>query len=390
MTDQTDQTVHIDIKDDLIAIRRHLHEYPELGFKEFETTKYLRDQLQSHGITVLDTTLETGLVAEIKGDNPGPRIALRADIDGLPVCERSGVDRPSKNEGVMHACGHDIHMSGLLAAAFWLAEHSNRIRGSVVILFQPAEETSEGAQHVIAADALGHLDAIVGTHNNPDYKPGQIAVGEEPMMAGCVRFRVTFNADGTHGAYPEAGTGPMEAMASTILALQGIVSRNASPFRPVVLSVTQVQGGDVWNVIPAHAGFMGTIRYFYQDDGDLVARRFREVVESTAAAYGITADIVYDTVAGPLVSDAHLAQVVARDVPDYAELAPIKPSMAGEDFYNYGELAPMVFAFIGSNGQPGRHGLHNPEFVALDGAIKPAAEFYANAALRLGDEWSHR
>ncbi|MDF7664055.1 amidohydrolase [Bifidobacterium sp. ESL0763] len=386
MSENHIEPVHIEIGDDILAVRRHLHQYPELGFKEFETTKYLRDLLAGHGIEVLDTDLETGLVAEIKGEHPGPRVAMRADIDGLPIVEATGSPYTSKNEGVMMGCGHDVHSSGLLAAAFWLADHRDRIHGSVVILFQPSEETSEGAQYVIRVGALGKIDAIIGTHNNPDYKPGQIAVGETPMMAGCVRFHVTFNAEGTHGAYPEAGTGPIEALSSSILALQTIVSRNIAPFRPVVLSVTEIHGGDVWNVVPAHAGFTGTVRYFYEDDGKLVERRFHEVVESTAAAYGITADIDYDTVAGPLVSDRHLAEVVAKDVPGYADLQPIHPSMGGEDFYNYTTLAPMVFAFIGSNGTPGHHNLHSPEFVAFDGAIETTAEFYANAALRVADE----
>ncbi|WEV72956.1 amidohydrolase [Bifidobacterium sp. ESL0790] len=386
MSENHIEPVHIEIGDDILAVRRHLHQYPELGFKEFETTKYLRGLLTDHGIEVLDTDLKTGLVAEIKGEHPGPRVAVRADIDGLPIVEATGSPYTSKNEGVMMGCGHDVHASGLLAAAYWLANHRDRIHGSVVILFQPSEETSEGAQYVIRVGALGKIDAIIGTHNNPDYKPGQIAVGETPMMAGCVRFHVTFNADGTHGAYPEAGTGPIEALSSSILSLQTIVSRNIAPFRPVVLSVTEIHGGDVWNVVPAHAGFTGTVRYFYEDDGKLVKRRFREVVESTAAAYGITADIDYDTVAGPLVSDKHLAQVVAKDVPGYADLQPIHPSMGGEDFYNYTTLAPMVFSFIGSNGEPGHHNLHSPEFVALDGAIEPTAEFYVNAALRVADE----
>lgn len=386
MASQSDQPVRIEVGDDLLAIRRHLHEYPELGFKEFETTKYLRGLLAEHGIEVLQTSLGTGLVAEIKGTQPGPRIALRADIDGLPVEEHTKVEHPSKNQDVMHACGHDVHMSGLLAAAFWLAAHPERIHGSIVILFQPSEETGLGAQHVIAAGALGHIDAIIGTHNSPDYAPGQIAVGSEPMMAGCFRFGVTLHGEGTHAGYPDRGKSPIEALASMILSLQTIVSRNSSPFRPVVVSVTEVHGGDVWNVVPEEAGFLGTVRYFYKDDGDRVARRFRKIVESTAAAYGIAADISWESLSGPLVSDERLAAAVAQDVPKYAELRPIKPSMAGEDFYNYEQLAPMVFAFIGSNGQPGHHGLHSPEFVALDGAIEPTAEFYVNAALRVTEE----
>ncbi|WEV58438.1 amidohydrolase [Bifidobacterium sp. ESL0728] len=379
-------TEKVKISDDLIAIRHHLHQYPELGFKEYETTKFLRDQLTSHGIEVLDTKLETGLVAEIKGEQPGPRVVLRADIDGLPIHEQSGLPFTSKNPGVMHGCGHDIHMTGLLAAAFWLAEHRESIHGTAVILFQPAEETGHGARHVIETGALGKVDALIGTHNTPDYKPGEIAVSKDPMMAGCISFAVTFHADGTHAGKPHRGTGPIEALASTILSLQTIVSRNIDPFRPVVLSITEVHGGDVWNVIPDTAGFLGTVRYFYNDDHDLVTRRFRQVVESTAAAYGITVDIKWDELAVPLVSDETLIGPVAEDVPSYATAVPVITSMGGEDFADFQKLGPLVFASIGSNGQPGHHGIHSPEFVALDEAIEPTAEFLVNALLQVESE----
>ncbi|WEV73465.1 amidohydrolase [Bifidobacterium sp. ESL0798] len=377
---------HVEISDDLIAVRHHLHQYPELGFKEYETTKFLRDQLTSHGIEVLETPLETGLVAEIKGEKPGPRVVLRADIDGLPIHEHSGLPFSSKNPGVMHGCGHDIHMTGLLAAAFWLSEHRDRIQGTAVILFQPAEETGRGARHVIETGALGKVDALIGTHNTPDHQPGEIAVSRDPMMAGCVSFAVTFHADGTHAGHPDCGTGPIEALASTILSLQTIVSRNISPLRPVVLSITEIHGGDVWNVIPDTAGFLGTVRYFHKDDHKLVVSRFRQVVESTAAAYDITVDIKWDELGAPLVSDAALIGPVAEDLPGYATPVPVITSMGGEDFADFQQLGPLVFASVGSNGRPGHRSIHNPEFVAFDEAIKPTAEFLVNALLRVESE----
>lgn len=210
---------HIEITPELIAIRHYLHEHPERSFKETSTTAYLADQLRAHGIEVLDTPLQTGLVGLIEGTKPGPRIALRADIDGLPIQENTDLDFKSANDGVMHGCGHDLHMSFLLGAAFWLADHRDRIAGSIKILFQPAEETGRGASYVIKSGAVDDVDAIIGTHNNPDYAPGQIAVGVEPMMAGCVEFHVSLHAEGTHAGYPHMGTGPLEALASMILSL---------------------------------------------------------------------------------------------------------------------------------------------------------------------------
>ncbi|MCI1219399.1 MAG: amidohydrolase [Bifidobacterium sp.] len=376
---------HLTIGPELIDIRRHLHAYPELGFHEEHTSQFIADQLRGHGIVVLANPLpsKTGVIGLIEGERPGPAIALRADIDALPVAERSELEYASHNEGVMHACGHDLHMTSLLAAAFWLAEHRERISGRIMLLFQPAEELGEGALAVIKAGIVDGLDAIIGTHNNPDYLPGQIAVGTEPMMAGCVKFAVRLHAQGTHAGYPHMGTGPIEALASMILSVQSIVSRNATPFHPLVVSVTEIHGGDVWNVVPAEAGFLGTARYFYKDDGQMVERCFRRIVAATAEAYGITADVEWDDFADPLVCDTALAAAVAQDVPQYASLEPIHPSMAGEDFCEYAQRTRLLFAFIGSNGAPGHYGLHSPHFVGLDGELQPAAEFYVNAALRV-------
>ncbi|KAB8292856.1 M20 metallopeptidase family protein [Bifidobacterium avesanii] len=378
--------VRIPLDPQLVEIRHYLHAHPERSFREFETSKYLAGQLRDHGITVLDLPkpLETGVIGLIEGTaGPGPRVGLRADIDGLPVHEETGLPYASVNEGVMHACGHDFHMAGLLGAAFWLAEHRDRFAGSVKIVFQPAEELGEGAHRCIEAGVADDVDAMAGTHNNPNYKPGEVAVGVEPMMAGCVKFRVSLHATGTHAGYPHKGTGPIEALASMILALQTIVSRNVSPFHAVVVSITEVHGGDVWNVVPAEAGFQGTVRFFDQADERIVASRFREQVEDTARAYGITADIVWDVNQRPLVGDPKLSETVADDVPAYAKLRPIRPSMAGEDFEEFSRHVPVVFAFIGSNGELGCPDWHSPNFIGLDGAIEPAVNFYANAALRL-------
>lgn len=381
-------TVNIEFTPQLRAIRHYLHEHPERGFQERQTTAYLRRLLGEYErVEFLEDSMETGLAAQIRGAAPGadggPCIALRADIDALPVTERTGLPFASANPGTMHACGHDIHMASLLGAAFWLAEHPQAFCGNVRLLFQPAEETGLGAKAVMKAGLLDGVDAIVGTHNNPLYKVGQIAVGTEPMMAGCVKFSVALHAEGTHAGYPERGTGPIEAMAAMVQSLQTIVSRNVSAFSPLVVSVTEVHGGDVWNVVPAEAGFQGTVRYFTPADGRLAHERFARIVSSTASAYGIDADIEWDDIQVPLASDARLAAIAARRVPEYASLRPIIPSMAGEDFAEYGKRTRLLFAFIGSNGAPGCAGWHSPEFNALDEAVATGASFYANAALDL-------
>ena len=378
-------TAHIALTDELIAIRRHLHAHPERSFHETETSAYLERVLRDHGIDVLANPMETGVVAQITGAHAGPTVALRADIDGLPIHEDSGLDFASANPGVMHGCGHDLHMASLLGAVFWLSAHRDLIGGTVRIIFQPAEELGLGARAVIDAGLVDGVEAIIGTHNNPNYAPGTLAAGTAPMMAGCVRFGITLHAQGTHAGYPHKGTGPLEAMASMIMILQTIVSRNVTPFHPLVVSVTEVHGGDVWNVVPTEAGFQGTVRYFHREDGDLAAERFRTIVEQTAAAYGIAASVDWDDFQDPLVSDPALIEPVCAHIPQYASLAPIMPSMAGEDFAEYAKVTRPVFAFVGSNGTPGCADWHSQRFVGFDETVRTGADFYANSALDVLD-----
>ena len=210
----------------------------------------------------------------------------------------------------------------------------------------------------------------------------EIFMGDLPLMTE------TLHATGTHAGYPHKGTGPIEALATMVLALQTIVSRNVSPFHPLVLSITEMHGGHVWNVVPDKASFQGTVRYFHKSDGELVEKRFKQQVQSIAAGYGITADIDWDDFQNPLVSDTELSKIVADNVRDYAQLEPIHPSMAGEDFCDFMPVTMPVFAFIGSNGEEGCPDWHSPHFVGLDESLQAGVEFYANAALTVLNELS--
>ncbi|MFT8331299.1 amidohydrolase [Bifidobacterium psychraerophilum] len=366
--------------EELLGIRSFLHQHPELAFKEYDSSDFLRRRLVDHGITVRDLNLASGVFARIEGGSAGPHIALRADIDGLPVREESEYPDHSLNEGYMHACGHDIHMTALLGAAFELQRMRESLSGTIDLIFQPAEEVGKGAQAVMEAGAIEGVQAIVGIHNNPDYLPGQIAVGTEAMMAGCARFAVRLHAEGTHAGYPHKGTGPMEAMATMMLSTQTIVSRNASPFHSAVLSITEVHGGSVWNVVPAEAGFMGTARFFSEEDRVLLRDRLRAQIAGISAGYGISADVEWEDVSNPLVGDRGLSTLIADHVGEYASLQRIQPSMAGEDFSDYARRIPAVFAFIGSNGRPGHHNLHSPKFLGLDECIPTAVRFYTSTA----------
>jgi amidohydrolase len=209
-------------------------------------------------------------LAEIKGRYPGPTIALRADIDALPVQEQTNLPYESVNKKVMHACGHDIHFSSLLGASYLLNQQKDNLHGTIRLLFQPAEEAGHGGDQVLEKHVLDGVEAIVGFHNNPNLPVGEIALQKGPLMAGCYRFVVTLHGSGSHGARPEKGSDVIVSQASIITQLQTIVSRNNNPFHAVVVSVTKVNAGDTWNVLPETSQFEGTVRTFSDEDTQLV------------------------------------------------------------------------------------------------------------------------
>ncbi|MCI2178691.1 MAG: amidohydrolase [Ancrocorticia sp.] len=364
---------------DPIALRHQLHRFPELSHQEHRTTRVIAETLEAFGARIVECGLTTGVVADI--GHGEPIVALRADIDGLPVEENASHALRSENAGVMHACGHDLHMAALLSAAWRFAQDAT-LPGTIRLLFQPAEETGNGSAELIDAGVLDGVSAVIGFHNNPNYAPGHIALGRA-MMAGCVRFAVELHATGSHGAYPHKGTSPIEPLAAMVTQLQTVVSRSVGATDPAVLSVTEIHGGDVWNVIPTHAGFSGTVRTFSEQVESTIEQRFRTIVTSIARAFGITAHIEWERLARPLRNDPALLAIAEKSVPQYATLDPLYPSMAGEDFAEYGAKAPLLFAFVGSNGTPGAADWHSPDFIGDDATVATAADFYTVTATAL-------
>ena len=231
---------------EFIETFRHLHQYPEMSFKEYETTAYIKEKLTGWGIEILDIGLETGVVGYLKGGKEGPCIALRADIDGLPVKEESSYAFPSKNEGKMHACGHDTHMASLLGAAHILADMREQIQGSVKFLFQPAEEINLGAKKMMSLHCLESpkVSAVFGMHNSPEIPIGTVAVKKGPLMAAVDRIIFTIKGKGGHGGIPQRNVDPIVAAAAVIQAAQTIVSRNVSPLDSAVVSICNVKAGE--------------------------------------------------------------------------------------------------------------------------------------------------
>ncbi|RAR41233.1 M20 peptidase aminoacylase family protein [Paenibacillus sp. MDMC362] len=364
----------------IMEIRRHLHRYPELSNEEFETTQLIRGWLEEAGIRVAEYPLATGIIAEVGGLQEGPIIALRADIDALPVQEETGLPYASAIPGKMHACGHDFHTAALIGTAYALKQRERELRGTVRLIFQPAEEKAKGARQVIDSGALQDVQAIFGMHNKPDLPVGTIGIKEGPLMAAADGFVVEVAGKGSHAAVPESGLDPIVAASNIITALQSIVSRNVSPLKSAVISVTKLHSGTAWNVIPDKALLEGTIRTFDNDVRQQVLERFNQVVEGVAAAFGTTAAVRWIEGPPPVHNDRRLAELgyVAAAEAGYEAVIPV-PSPAGEDFAVYQREVPGLFVFMGT---AGTQEWHHPAFDLDERAIPVSIEFFTRLAER--------
>lgn len=374
-------TISAEHYDELVSIRHHIHENPELSGQEFQTTGFLKQYLEELDIQVLDTGLKTGLVAQLGQGKPV--IALRADIDALPILENTGLAFASKNDGVMHACGHDLHQTTLLGAAKILKNREAELQGTVKLIFQHAEEIHIGADEIIATGVLSDVQAVLGYHNMPTLPVGQIGIREKGIMAAVDQFFVTVKGVGSHAAYPHEGVDSIVATTAIISSLQQLVSRNIDPQHAVDVSVTHMVAGNTWNVLPDDAIFEGTIRTFDTADRALAKKRFYDVTENVAKAYGVTAEI--DWIVGPNVTynNPELSAFLFEKTSAWHDVVVIpEASNAGEDFATYVEQIPGVFAFIGSNA-PGSPGLHFSDMVLKDETIPVAVDYYVNNAFAL-------
>jgi len=366
------------IQEQLIAIRRHLHAHPELSHEEAETTAYIRTQLQEAGIRILPFPLRTGIVAEVGGSKEGPLIAIRADIDALPIHEETGLPYASAIAGRMHACGHDFHTAVVLGTAFLLKERESSLPGTVRFLFQPAEEKAKGALEVIASGALEGVQAIFGLHNKPDLPVGTIGIKEGPIMAAADGFIVEVEGKGSHAAVPDASVDTIVISAHIITALQTIVSRNVGALESAVVSVTRLNSGTAWNVIPGKAVFDGTLRTFDERVRSTVRERFEGIATGVAQAFGGKASVRWLEGPPAVVNDGAWAEA-AREAATAAGLTPIapQPSLAGEDFAFYLRETPGLFAFLGTNGP---QEWHHPAFDVDEKALPLGAAFFTELA----------
>lgn len=349
--------------------RHHLHQFPETAFEENLTSDYIANLLRQFGLEVHQGLGKTGVVATLSSGTSTRKIALRADIDALPIQEQNQLPYKSQHHGKMHACGHDGHSAMLLGAAAYLSQHRN-FNGTVYLIFQPAEEGQAGAQQMIE-DGLFTLfpaESVYGLHNMPGVTQGHFAVKAGAMMASSDNFEICLSGHGTHAAMPHLGSDVIVVAAQLITALQTIVSRSLDPAETAVVSVTQINAGTAWNVIPETAVICGTFRCFNSAVQQQIKERMEQLAQAICLAHRVTAQVAFNSneVGYPVTvnskAEAAIAWEVAQELVGKEQVFEPVPSMGAEDFSFMLQQKPGCYAWLGNGSVAGGCLLHNPHY----------------------------
>lgn len=373
--------------EELRQMRRDLHKIPELGLKEYKTSAYIREKLTSFGITELETWLETGVVAVIRGKGKGQAVAFRADMDALPVTEQTGCDFTSEHVGCMHACGHDGHVTVLLGFAKYLQEHKDELKNDVVLIFQPAEEGPGGAQLLVDAGLFEKhpVRCIIGCHIFPQVPQGKVACRKGAMMARNGEVDVHIYGESAHGAQPQLGHDAVLAAGAVITGLHTILSRNVSPLDSGVLTFGAIHGGEACNIIAKEVKLEGTMRAFSDEAYETMTKRVQEVASGIAAGYGCKGEAVFRHMYRVVDNDPKLVELLQEVAGDNYEETP--PYMLAEDFSLYLQKVPGMFFFLGSgNAEKGyTHSLHSAQFQFDEEILALGVETYAKLLKKLAE-----
>ena len=369
--------------EDMIAWRQDIHRNPETAFEEHRTAEVVAERLAGFGLEVHRGLAGTGVVATLRSGTGSRAIALRADLDALHIQEKNTLAYASCVPGKMHACGHDGHTAMLLGAAKYLAE-TRKFDGTVHFVFQPAEENEGGGRVMVEQGLFDKFpcDAVYGMHNMPGMAVGAFAIRPGPMMASYDVFEIAVEGRGSHGAMPHQSIDPVVIAAQIVLGLQTIVSRNVKPLDAAVVSVTQIHGGDTWNVIPETVMLRGTTRSFRREVRDQMEQRIGEIARGVAAAMGATATIRYERRYPALVNEqdsVRRAVAVANEVAGDSErvTAEVEPVMGSEDFAFMLERKPGAYIMIGNGGGEGGRMLHNARYDFNDAILPIGASYWA-------------
>jgi len=380
-----------EISEELVSWRRDFHRHPELGFEELRTSAVIREFLESLGLQV-ETCAKTGLRAVLAGKPGGKTVALRSDMDALPLEEEGDKEYISLNPGITHACGHDGHMAIIMGAAKILSQMKDRFSGKVVFLFQPSEERIPGgAKLMIEEGALEGVDAIFGLHLWQNLATGIVGVVKGPMMAQPDAFSITIKGKGGHGSMPQQTVDPILVASQLVVNVQSIVSRNIDPLKPVVVSFGTIKGGTIYNIIPEKVTLTGTVRSFDADVQKLTEQRLREITQKTCETYGATAEFKYEIGYVSLVNDAGMVDFIEKITAKTLGKERIKhidPVMGGEDFAYYLKKVPGAFLFFGM-GDGTQYPHHHPGFDIDEKALPEAAYLMAALALEGSSRLDH-
>jgi hippurate hydrolase len=365
------------------SFRHLLHSHPELPWEEFETAKRIRKVLEQHDIEYKECAT-TGTIATLASKANGEHIALRADIDALPMQEQTNLSYASKNENCMHACGHDGHTATLIAAAIWMKQHEDQLPGPVTLVFQPAEEGGHGAKKILESGALNSVDAIYGWHNWPAIKFGQALCPDGIVMAGNGTFEIEIEGVGGHSSQPEICKDPVLAASAITIALQQIVSRQVAPQKIAVVSVTSITAPSGLTTIPQSAKMHGSIRIGDKQMRDQIAKSIKTIAESTAQAYGVKANVIFTERYNATINhpdSAHKVRELLREKwGEEWKSDHISPVMASEDFSYYLEKIPGAFTLVGSDEGNSNCPCHNTSYDFNDKLIEPVSKMLMNLA----------
>jgi amidohydrolase len=374
---------------ELTAWRRHLHAHPELGFEEVETSRFVAEKLRTFGVDEIHTGIaKTGVVGVIRSGSGSRAIGLRADMDALPIEERTGLPHASTAPGRMHACGHDGHTTMLLGAARYLAETRN-FDGTVYLFFQPAEEGLGGGRRMVEEGLFDRFPAeqVFGMHNWPQMPVGSFAMCPGPAMAAADKFEVVLEGVGCHAAMPHTGRDPVVAAALLVQAFQTIVSRQIDPLDNAVVSVTRIAGGDTYNVVPERVEMIGTVRTYKAETQAFIERRMREMTAGIAAAHGLEGRYSWLPGYPPTINHAREAQLGADAAADIVgeaavDRAPL-PVMGAEDFAFMLQRRPGSYIWLGNGGAEAGRILHSPYYDFNDEALPVGVSYWSRLVERL-------
>ncbi len=372
--------------DALISTFRDLHAHPELGFEENRTSRIVAETLRACGVDEVETGIGgTGVVGVIHGkEGHNRRIGLRADMDALPIHEATGLEHASGNPGVMHACGHDGHTTMLLGAAQYLAKTRN-FKGSVVLIFQPAEEGLGGARRMLAEGLFKRFpcDEIYGLHNKPDGKRGYFGLRKGPMMAGASFFDMIVKGRGSHAAMPDKSKDAIFIATALVQHLQSVVSRNVAPDDPCVLSITKISAGSAYNVLPDKAELGGTLRFFSRSVRDLAQERVKSICAGFASAHEVQIEVEFREIFDVLVNEADSADALLAAAEDILGAESVRDDErvtgGSEDFADMLREVPGAYGWLS---HAGTMPLHNPSFIFDEEVLPLGASILARVAER--------